>query len=70
MTDHPWLSEHTLKKREQEHAEVCEQVEAICESADRLLELLPATGRNKRHVKQVKHFAGLLETEARLRRVA
>lgn len=58
------------RRRAETFDEATTEVARIEESADRLLELLPATGRNKRHVKQIKHFARLMADEARLRRVA
>ncbi len=67
---HPWLTDLTIREREQTLEQVTVEVARIEESADKLLELLPATGRNRRHVKQIKHFAELLKSEAILRRVA
>lgn len=66
----PWLEDHIVKARSAELDAVRAEVQRIHESCDRLGELLPATGRNKKHIKELRFHADRLEMQAQIRIVA
>lgn len=67
---HPWLAAHVVEKRHASAQAVDDCASRIQALTEELQELLPPTGRVRRHIKEINHHAEQLSKVAQIRKIA